>query len=68
MTYELLIQHQGTIMLPPVVENVSIEWERQGQPGKLIAEVVKTPGLSFPRGRPVPFFRGRHPHLLWLCV
>ena len=31
MTYELLIQHQGTIMLPPVVENVSIEWERQGQ-------------------------------------
>lgn len=47
MTYELLIQHQGTIMLPPVVENVSIEWERQGQPGKLTAEVVKTPGLSF---------------------
>ena len=27
MTSELLIQHQGTIMLPPVVENVSIEWE-----------------------------------------
>ena len=24
MTYELLIQHQGTIMLPPVVENVSL--------------------------------------------
>ena len=55
MTYELLIQHQGTIMLPPVVENVSIEWERQGQPGKLIAEVVKTPGLSFQEGDPCRF-------------
>ena len=55
MTYELLIQHQGTIMLPPVVGNVSIEWERQGQPGKLIAEVVKTPGLSFQEGDPCRF-------------
>lgn len=55
MTYELLIQHQGTIMLPPVVENVSIEWERQGQPGKLTAEVVKTPGLSFQEGDPCRF-------------
>ena len=55
MTYELLIQHQGTIMLPPVVENVSIEWERQGQPGKLIAEVVKTLGLSFQEGDPCRF-------------
>lgn len=55
MTYELLIQHQGTIMLPPVVENVSIEWERQGQPGKLIAEVVKTPGLNFQEGDPCRF-------------
>lgn len=37
MTYELLIQHQGNIMLPPVVESVTIEWERQGQPGKLLS-------------------------------
>ena len=55
MTYELLIQHQGTIMLPPVVENVSIEWERQGQPGKLTAEVVKTPDLNFQEGDPCRF-------------
>ena len=46
---------RGTIMLPPVVENVSIEWERQGQPGKLTAEVVKTPGLSFQEGDPCRF-------------
>ena len=37
------------------MENVSIEWERQGQPGKLIAEVVKTPGLSFQEGDPCRF-------------
>lgn len=55
MTYELLIQHQGTVMLPPVVESVSIEWERQGQPGKLTADIVKTPGLSFQEGDPCRF-------------
>ena len=55
MTYELLIQHQGTVMLPPVVENVSVEWERQGQPGKLTAEVVKTHGLNFQEGDPCRF-------------
>lgn len=42
-------------MLPPVVESVSIEWERQGQPGKLTADVVKTPGLSFQEGDPCRF-------------
>ena len=55
MTYELLIQHQGNIMLPPVVESVTIEWERQGQPGKLTADIVKTPRLSFQEGDPCRF-------------
>ena len=55
MTYELLIQHQGAVMLPPVVESVSIEWERQGQPGKLTADIVKTPGLCFQEGDPCRF-------------
>lgn len=55
MTYQLLIQQDGRIMLPPVVEGVSIEWERRGQPGKLTAEVVKTPGLSFQEGAPCRF-------------
>lgn len=55
MTCELLIAHNGVIMLPPVVESVSIEWERQGQPGKLTAQVVKTPGLSFQEGDPCRF-------------
>ena len=38
MTYELIIQHNGTVMFPAVVEDVTIEWERQGQPGKLSFE------------------------------
>ncbi len=55
MTCELLIQHNGTVMLPPVVENVTIEWERQGQPGKLSFEVVQTDGLRFQEGDPCRF-------------
>ena len=55
MSYELLIQHGTKIMYPPVLEGVSIEWERQGQPGKLTFEVVKTDGLSFQEGDPCRF-------------
>jgi len=55
MTYELMIQHGSKIMLPPVVEDVTIEWERKGQPGKLTFEVVKTDGLSFQEGDPCRF-------------
>ena len=65
MSYELLIQHGSNIMYPPTVEGVTIEWERKGQPGKLTFEVVKT---ELSRGGPLPFFRGRHPRLLWLCL
>lgn len=55
MTYELLIQQSGRVMLPPVAEGVTVEWERRGQPGKLTAEVVKTEGLSFQEGAPCRF-------------
>ncbi len=55
MSYELLIQHGKKIMYPPVVEGVTIEWERKGQPGKLVFEVVKSTGLSFQEGDPCRF-------------
>lgn len=55
MICTLMIQHNGRMMLPPVVEGASIEWERKGQPGRLTAEVVKTPGLSFQEGAPCRF-------------
>lgn len=50
MTYELFIQHGKTLMYPPVADGVSIEWERQGQPGKLSFEVIKTDSLEFEEG------------------
>jgi len=55
MTYELMIRHKGAVMLPPTVEGVTIEWERKGQPGKLVADIVKTEGLSFQEGDPCRF-------------
>lgn len=50
MGYELIIQHGKTVMYPPIVDGVTVEWERYGQPGKLTFEVVKTDGLSFEEG------------------
>lgn len=50
MTQELIIQHKSTIMYPPTVEGVTIEWERQGQPGKMTFEVVLTEGIDFTEG------------------
>ena len=50
MTYELFIQHGTTLMFPPVVDGVTIEWQRKGQPGKLSFECIKTEGLSFSEG------------------
>lgn len=50
MTYELWIQHGKTLYFPPVVDGVTIEWDRKGQPGKLSFEVVKTDALNFAEG------------------
>ena len=55
MKYELLIEHQGTLMLPPVVDGVTVEWQRTSQPGKLTFSCVKTDSLSFTAGDPVRF-------------
>lgn len=50
MNTELIIQHKSKIMYPPTVEGVTIEWERQGQPGKMKFEVIKTDDLDFQEG------------------
>lgn len=50
MNYELFIQHGSTLMFPPVIDNVMIEWQRKGQPGKLSFECVKTEDLVFSEG------------------
>ena len=50
MTYELWIQHGKVLYFPPVVDGVTIEWDRKGQPGKLSFEVIKTETLNFSEG------------------
>lgn len=50
MTYELFIRHGDTLMLPPVVDGVSVEWQRKGQPGKLTFECIATDDLIFSEG------------------
>lgn len=50
MTYELFIQHGKTLYYPPIVDGVTIEWNRKGQPGKLSFEVIKTDSLNFEEG------------------
>lgn len=50
MTYELFIQHGKTLMLPPIVDGVTVEWQRKGQPGKLTFECIKTDNLIFTEG------------------
>lgn len=50
MTCELFIRHGSTLMFPPVVDGVTIEWQRKGQPGKLTFECIKTDSLNFEEG------------------
>lgn len=50
MSYELFIKHGNTLMFPPIVDGVAIEWQRKGQPGKLTFECIKTDELVFTEG------------------
>lgn len=54
----LTIQHEGKVFSPPVTDDVQIEWERSGAPGKLTFTTVKIPnaGMSFSEGDPVCFY------------
>lgn len=63
--YTLLIKHGGAFFAPPIVDGVTVEWQRSGQPGKLTFSCVKTAPLSFEEGDAVlftvnnkPFFKG----------
>ncbi len=55
MTYELMIKHDKTLYFPSVVDGATVEWERQGQPGKLSFDVVQTGNLTFEEGDPCRF-------------
>ncbi len=54
----LTIQHNGRVFSPPVMEGVTIEWERTGSPGKLTFTTIKSTveNMSFQEGDPVCFY------------
>lgn len=53
---KLTIQHGNTLYEPPIEEDVKIEWERTGSPGKLTFTTLKVDGLSFQEGDSVCFY------------
>lgn len=53
---KLTIQHNGVLYEPPLKDEVKIELERTGTPGKMTFTVIKTDGLSFAEGDPVLFY------------
>lgn len=53
---KLTIQHNGVLYEPPLKDEVRLELERTGTPGKLTFTVIKTDGLSFSEGDVVSFY------------
>lgn len=52
----LTIEHNNTVFSPPVKDEVKIEWERTGSPGKLTFTTVKVDGMDFTEGDAVCFY------------
>ena len=59
----LTIQHNGRVFSPPIMEGVTIEWERSGAAGKLTFTTIKsiTEDMSFSEGDPVCFYYDNKP-------
>ena len=55
-TSKLTIQHGNTIYEPPVKDEVKLEWDCSGSPGKLTFTVLKVDGLVFEEGDTVCFY------------
>ena len=54
----LTIQHKQTVFSPPVLDDIQIEWERVGSPGKLTFTTVRMDdkNMFFTEGDPVCFY------------
>lgn len=54
----LTIQSGNKIFSPPIIDDVQIEWERVGVPGKLTFTTIKIPndGIGYNEGDPVCFY------------
>lgn len=51
--YELIIEHEGTLYLPPVLDGIELEWDRKGAPGKLTFTIIEEGGIRLEQGSPV---------------
>lgn len=47
---QLTIQHNNRVFSPPIKDNIMVEWERTGSPGKLKFTTVKVKGMDFYEG------------------
>ena len=54
----LTIQHDNVVFSPPVKEDIQIEWERTGTPGKLTFTTVDLESNKFTEGDAVCFYYG----------
>lgn len=57
----LTIQNGGRVFSPPVEEEIKIEWERTGSPGKMTFTTIKSPNMSFSEGDVVRFYYDNKP-------
>jgi hypothetical protein len=55
MNFELLIENNGVVQMPPVLDGVTLTTERKGVPGKLTFTVLKDNVINFTEGNPVRF-------------
>lgn len=53
MNFELLIENNGVVQMPPVLDGVTLTTERKGVPGKLTFTVLKDNVANFTEGNPV---------------
>jgi hypothetical protein len=53
MNFELLIENNGVVQMPPVLDGVTWATERKGVPGKLTFTVLKDSVANFTEGNPV---------------
>lgn len=55
MNFELLIENNGVVQIPPILDGVTLTTERKGVPGKLMFTVLKDSVVNFTEGNPVRF-------------
>lgn len=51
--YEVLMQHDGRVLVPALADSVTLEWQRKGSPGALDFTCAVTDGLQLSEGDPV---------------